>query len=81
LSEWHFVFFAYSRIERKASGYVQFNGRKEVVEFPSMNHYLAKFLYLNVGKDRFYPAWNGNIGKLRLLLCGGAFIPKFPEGI
>ena len=32
----------------------------------NINHYLTNSVFVNVGKDRFYPAFNGHIGGLRL---------------
>jgi hypothetical protein len=29
LTQWHFVYFGYSKKEKKALGYIQFAGRKE----------------------------------------------------
>jgi len=79
ISNWHFIFFAYSRSKRTASGFIQFKDRKETVEIPDMNHFIVPQVYVNIGKDRFYPAWSGYIGKLIMNLCGGAYLPKFPE--
>jgi hypothetical protein len=40
---------------------------------------LVKNLYVNIGKDKFYPAYNGRIAKFRMNLCGGAYDPDFKE--
>lgn len=31
-----------------------------------------------VAKDKFYPAYSGRLANLRMVLCNGAFDPKFP---
>jgi hypothetical protein len=31
-----------------------------------------------VAKDKFYPAYSGKLSNLRMVLCNGAFDPKFP---
>ncbi|CAD8123997.1 unnamed protein product [Paramecium sonneborni] len=80
-TNWHFIFYSYNRDTRKAEGYVQFKDRKETILFENVNHYLVPQVYLNIGKDRFYPSWNGHIGKFRMNLCGGASRPVFPEDI
>jgi hypothetical protein len=79
LPEWHFVYFAYTRKQRKAYGYVAFKGRKEVVQFDGINHYLAKQYRVFVAKDRFYPSFSGKVARFRMKLCGGAYDPNFPE--
>ena len=78
LNSWHFIFFAYSKDKKKAAGFVQFKERKEIIDLDA-NHFLNEVVYVNIGKDRFYPSWNGYIGKFTLNLCGGAFLPEFPS--
>jgi hypothetical protein len=78
ISKWHFIYFGYSRKEKRATGFVQFEGRKEKFDIPQTNHYLAKDFYFYVAKDKFYPAYNGKVGNLRLIFCDGAFNPEFP---
>lgn len=75
MNKWHFVYFGYSRKERRAAGFVQFEGRKEEVNFPDTNHFLNRNYYIYIGKDKFYPAYNGKIASFRVLLCNGAFNP------
>ena len=70
----HFIFFAYSKDKKKAAGLVQFKERKDIIDLDA-NHFLNRVVYLNIGKDSFYPSWNGYISKFTLNLCGGAFLP------
>lgn len=79
LQKWHFLYFAYSRKERKAYGYYQHKDHKLEATFTNVNHYLANNFMLFVAKDRFYPSYNGKIAHLRLVLCAGAYDPKFPK--
>jgi hypothetical protein len=81
LTSWHFIYFGYSRAERKAFGFVKFPGRKEVVKFDGINHYLAKQFYVNVGKDQFYPSYSGYVAHFRIHLCKGAYDPEFPTDV
>jgi hypothetical protein len=39
---------------------------------------LNKYLHLYVAKDKFYPAYSGRLSNLKLILCDGAFDPKYP---
>ena len=56
LKSWHFIIFAYSKDKKKAAGFVQFKERKEIIDLDD-NHFLNEVVYLNIGKDRFYPKW------------------------
>lgn len=79
VSKWHFIYFGYSKKEKKAVGYYKTKDAKQEVVFDNVNHYVARQLIFYLTKDQFYPAYNGKVAHVRLLLCGGAYDPKFPE--
>lgn len=76
ISEWHFIYFGYSRKERKAAGYVQFTNRKEEISIPNLNHYVARQFLVYLAKDQFYPSYNGKVGRFAITLCDGAYNPQ-----
>jgi hypothetical protein len=56
-----------------------FNDKKKGdVIFNDIKHFLAPKLYLFLGKDKFYPSFNGYVGHVRMHLCDGSFNPEFP---
>jgi hypothetical protein len=67
--KWHFIYFGYSRKERKALGFIQFEGRKEELVFNDVNHFLIRQYFIYIAKDKFYPSYNGKISNFRLTLC------------
>lgn len=79
IQKWHFIYFGYNRNTRRAFAFVEFEGRREEADFPTTNHYLARNLYLYVAKDKFYPTYSGKLSNLKMVLCNGAFDPKFPS--
>jgi len=48
--------------------------------FNNINHFVARKLYLNVAKDKWYPAYEGYMNGLKLLLCKGAYNPNYIPG-
>jgi hypothetical protein len=34
IAKWHFIYFGYTRKDRRAFAYVQFEGRREEIDFP-----------------------------------------------
>jgi len=48
---WHFVWFGYSRVERKARAYVKFLDGEEELVYDNVNHYIPEKLYLYLGHD------------------------------
>ena len=78
LTKWHFIYFGYTRKQKRAAGFVQFEGKREEVDFPSTNHFLNRNYFVYIAKDKFYPSYNGQIASFKLILCDGAFDPQFP---
>lgn len=49
LTEWHYVYFGYSRKLREAYAYVEFHHRAAELTFSNVNHFLSATHYLFVG--------------------------------
>jgi hypothetical protein len=75
VTKWHYMYFGYSRDTRRAYGFIQFEGRREEVNFPNVNHFVSKRQFLYLAKDKFYPSYNGKVANMKMLLCDGAFDP------
>jgi hypothetical protein len=78
LTEWHFLYFGYSRKLRNAVGYVKFASRKETMTFTSINHYLSRQFLVYVAKDKFYPSFSGKVSHFKMHLCDNAYNPELP---
>lgn len=57
---------AYSRHNRKAFGLIRMIHKKETLEWTDFNHYVAKKLYINVGKDKFYAPYKGKVAYFKV---------------
>jgi hypothetical protein len=71
---WHFIYFGYSRDERKARVYVKFTEGEEELNYDNVNHYIPSKLYVYLGHDMptdtFY---SGQIGYARVVLGQGSY--------
>jgi hypothetical protein len=72
--QWHFIYFGYSRTDRKARVYVKFFDSQEERNYDNVNHYIPEKLYVYLGhdmpSDTFY---SGQIGYARVVLGKDAF--------
>ncbi|KAM3142433.1 hypothetical protein pb186bvf_005335 [Paramecium bursaria] len=57
-TEWHYIYFAYNRSKRLAYSTIWYKDRKQEKTFGKVNHFLAPYYKVSVGKDQFYPAYN-----------------------
>ncbi|CAD8140693.1 unnamed protein product [Paramecium octaurelia] len=71
--EWFFVYFGYSKNERKGFVGVKFTGGIETIEYNNVNHYYTPYFYTFVGKDKQFPGFNGKIGYVNFALGSGTF--------
>jgi hypothetical protein len=65
---WFFVYFGYSKKVSKAYIHVKWFDGEDSMTYPNINHYFAPKFLAYVGKDRHYPAFNGNIGYFKINL-------------
>jgi hypothetical protein len=49
IKKWHFIYFGYSWVERKAYAFVKFFDREEGAVYMNVNHYLAEKFFFFVG--------------------------------
>lgn len=73
LPRWHFVYFGYSKPERKAFSAVEFRTRTETLEFKDHDHYLPNKFSLYLGKDKWHATYSGQISYFRFNGGAGAF--------
>lgn len=57
--DWFFVYFGYSKNEKKAFVAVRFSTGIETLEYNNVNHYYTPKFYTFVGKDMHFPGFNG----------------------
>lgn len=69
---WHFVYYGYSRTERKAYAYVKFPKEEKTFTFKDINHYLPEKFFL-LFKDARYPPYVGQQAYFTVVLGAGAF--------
>lgn len=55
---WHYLYYGYSRIERKAHGYIKYTSDEKTITYADTNHYLAEKFYLLL-RDERYPSYIG----------------------
>lgn len=77
MTEWHYIAFEYSREKREAYAAIHFKSGKIDRVMKDINHYLAPVYRIFVGKDQFYPAWNGYVGNFKFNICKDAYNPNF----
>lgn len=58
ITQWHFIYFGYSRDARKAYVYFQLKIGSQKIEYPNCHHYLAEKFYFAL-KDSRYPYFSG----------------------
>ncbi len=61
LTSWFFIYFGYSHDQKKGKVFIKFQDREVNLDFEDINHAIPKYLGAYVGKDRFYPAFSGEI--------------------
>lgn len=57
-----------------------FKDGKLDLKFPNTNHYLVPVLRILIGKDQFYPAFNGYIADVTFVNCQDPYNPQFTPG-
>jgi hypothetical protein len=60
ITGWHFIYFGYSKAERRAFAYFQFKGGAATLNFPDLSHYWAEKFFF-VLKDSRYQNYNGQL--------------------
>lgn len=55
---------AYSRTEQKVISILFTKGDRQVKYLDNVKHYLAPLYKIFVGKDQFYPAYNGYVASV-----------------
>jgi hypothetical protein len=57
---------------------VQFGETTNTLNFDNVNHYLSDQLYLYLGKDLFFPSYNGQISNFGATFCSDSltFAPE-----
>jgi hypothetical protein len=73
--KWHYVYFLYQREHRSAFAEVTFKKGKVEQQFIDVHHFLTEKQYLFIGRDQFYPSYNGNIARFKLNYCGTKYNP------
>lgn len=73
LDRWFFVYFGYSFSQKKAFAYVKFTEKDEVLYWNNLWHMIPKTFQAFVGKDPFYPAFNGETKGFTFAVGQGAY--------
>lgn len=71
--QWFFVYFGYSKNERKAFVACKFTTGIETIEYNNVNHYYTPKFYVYTGKDQQFPGFNGKLGYVNFVLGEGSF--------
>jgi hypothetical protein len=53
--------------------------KKNELTFTAINHYLTNQHFLYVGRDKFYPAFNGKISLFKYHFGSGAYNPNYRD--
>ena len=56
---WFFVYYGYSKFLDKAYAYVNWYDKGEYLSFLNVKHYYSPKFWFSLGKDRYYPGFNG----------------------
>ncbi|CAD8162366.1 unnamed protein product [Paramecium octaurelia] len=75
--QWHFISFQYIRETRQASGSIIFKDEKIDLKFENVNHYLVPVFRIFIGKDQFYPGFNGYIADFKYVTCQDLYNSQF----
>jgi hypothetical protein len=78
LTRWHYVYFLYEREHRSAFAEISFRSGKVESQFVGVNHFLAAQQYIYVGRDQFYPSYNGYVARFKVNTCGTKYNPGTP---
>jgi hypothetical protein len=72
--KWHFIYFGYSRAQRKARAYVKFADSDSEMNYDDINHFLPERLLVFIGRDIKNPNfYSGKAAYVNVLLGKGAF--------
>ena len=71
--EWSFIYYGYSKNDKKAFVTVKFSTGIETIEYNNVNHYYSPKFYIFTGKDKQFPGFNGKLGYVNFVLGDGAF--------
>lgn len=72
ITQWHYIYFGYSRQSRRAYFYAQLKNSNLIKDFTNTNHYLAEKFFF-VLKDTTQAFWNGQYGQIAVNIGKGAF--------
>jgi len=74
---WNFIYFGYSRKSREAFAFIKFMHKEHTIKWETHNHFLTKKFYVLIGRDPFYPFWNGKIAHFRMHFGRGAYRTEY----
>lgn len=75
-TKWHYIYFGYSKITSQAYAYVKWIESEDELNYENVNHYYIQKLYIYIGKDIFYPGFNGKLNYVVVNFGLGAFRNK-----
>ncbi|CAD8155184.1 unnamed protein product [Paramecium octaurelia] len=72
---WHFVYFGYSREQRKAYAQVLFKHvHAKSLSFVNVNHFVSPKHYFYFGRERQFPVYSGFMAYLEVFFCKGSYL-------
>lgn len=71
--QWHYIYYGYSRIQRKAYGYIKFLEGEGEITHANCNHYVTNQHYFTMEKDKFYPTLQSEVAYVNINYGKGAF--------
>lgn len=75
-TEWHFIYFGYSKIEKLAFVRVEFEDEAKELNFKNTNHYLPNTFQFYPAYDKWHTTYSGQIAHLKFHAGEGAFATK-----
>jgi hypothetical protein len=73
LESWFFIYQGYSFVEKKAYAFVKWADSENFLVWENLYHQLPDRVTLWLGKDPFYPAFNGDLKLWKLNFGPGAY--------
>jgi hypothetical protein len=70
---WHFIYFGYSRQDRRAFAFIQFRDSQQTLNWASTDHYLTPKFSIFVGGDFTYQSFSGSMAFVNFNMGPGAF--------
>jgi protein transport protein SEC24 len=61
LEKWFWTYFGYSYEKKQAFAYVKFATEEKTLIFSNVWHEIPRYMGVYLGKDPFYPAFNGEL--------------------